>query len=539
MTIQRSILIFLLTANFLLQTVSFAQPYQQWVGTYNGTANTIDYGRALQIDTAGNAYIAGTVSNSGTAKDIAVIKYNSQGLKQWVAIYNGTANLDDWGYGLVIDSAGNSYATGFTSTSASGKDFVTVKFNSSGVFQWVRQYNGPANLDDAANHIAIDSWGNIIVTGPSKGTGTGDDYATVKYSPGGTRLWAARYDGTASDIDDARAITTDKWGNIYVSGGSIGIGSDYDYATVKYDSGGTQKWVARYSGPANDYDLVYYQGSVVADTLGNVYVTGYSTGLDSSLDYATVKYDSLGNELWVVRFFTDSAGTDYADAIFVDRSLNVYVTGGSYKAPNNFDFATVKYNSQGVRQWVAHYNGTANDWDEAYGVVTDDSLNVYVLGRSLGTGTMADFVTIKYSPSGSQIWEKRHINSGYDWPFNIRLLNNDCIYVGGNLGAPSFSDTGVIKYCQTPVGIEFIYEKKSEFEIFPNPCNGKFNLIIPDEWKPSRLEIYNTLGELVFKTTLNSKQETLNLNLDDGIYFIRLTADKSFAGKMLLVTSNN
>ena len=531
--------IFLLLVSFCITEICFSQPFQQWVASYNGTSNSIDYGRELRIDAVGNAYIAGTVSNRGTAKDIAVIKYNSQGVQQWVATYNGTANLDDWGYGLVVDSAGNSYAVGFTSTATSGKDFVTVKFDSSGVFQWAKQYNGTGNLDDAANHIAIDPWGNVIVTGPSKGIGTFDDYATVKYSSNGTQLWAARYDGPANDIDDARTITTDKWGNVYVSGGSIGIGSDYDYATVKYDSLGNQKWVARYNGPANYYDLVFYQGSVIADTLGNVYITGYSTGLDTSLDYATIKYDSLGNQLWVSRFFTDSAGTDYADAIYVDDSSNVYVTGGSYKAPTNFDFATVKYDSHGVQQWVSYYNGTANDWDEAYGVVTDDSFNVYILGRSPGTGTMADFVTIKYSSSGNQLWEARYANSAYDWPFNIRLHNNDCIYVGGNLGAPSFSDIGVIKYCQTTVGIEVPSEKENEFEIFPNPCNGKINLIIASEAKQSHLKIYNTQGELVFQTTLNSKQETLNLDFPTGIYFIQVTSDIVSTCKKLIITPNN
>ncbi len=530
--------ILLLTASCLLPTISFAQPLQQWVRSYNGTANNIDYGRALRIDAAGNAYVVGTATNSGAAKDITVIKYNTQGVQEWVATYNGTANADDWGYGLVIDSSGNSFATGFTSTSATGKDFVTVKFNSSGEFQWAMQYNGTQNLDDAANHIAIDPWGNVVVTGISKGSGTGDDFATVKYSPAGTQLWVAQYNGPANDVDDARTITTDKWGNIYVSGGSTGIGSGYDYATVKYDSTGTQKWIARYNGPNNDYDLVYYQGSVVADTLGNVYITGYSTGLDSSLDYATIKYDSLGNQLWISRFSTDSAGTDYADAIHVDDSLNVYVTGGSYKASNNYDFATVKYNPQGVQQWVAYYNGTVSDWDEAYGVITDDSLNVYIVGRSPGTGTMADFVIVKYSPSGSQIWEARYANSGYDWPFSIGLLNNDCIYVGGNLAAPSFSDIGVTKYCQSTVGIETSVETTSEFDVYPNPSNGKITINSYQHRAPnSQLTTFTVLRDKVFRVTIDNQLTTINLDLPDGIYFLQLKTKSGIQTKKIVINN--
>lgn len=520
----------------LLSVFSFAQPTQQWIYNYNGTANQLDYGRAVRVDDSGNAFIAGTVSNSGTAKDIVVIKINSLGVQQWIATYNGTANLDDWAYALVIDSAGNSYAAGFTSTPSSGKNFLTVKFDSSGIFQWAQEYNGTGNQDDAVNHMAIDPWGNVAVTGISKGTGTADDYATVKYSSAGIQLWVARYDGPASGVDDARTIASDLSGNFYVSGGSNGIGSDYDFATVKYDSSGAQQWVARYNGPENVYDLVYYQGSVIVDSLFNVYVTGYSTGLDSTLDYTTIKYDSSGNQLWVQRFSTLAGGTDYADAIWVDDSLNVYVTGGSDSSSSNYDFATIKYNSSGVQQWVAYYNGTGNNWDEAYGVMTDDSLNVYVLGRSPGATTSADFVTIKYSPSGNQIWEMRYAHNGYDWPFTIRMSPDRSVYVGG-WTSPSngMADFTVIKYSQVPVGIENVMGEKIRFDLFPNPSDGKFTVEMENVEK-GVIEIYDVLGEMVFHSEITSPKSELIMNLPNGIYFYQLkeTAKVIDAGKIIV-----
>lgn len=514
---------------------AFAQPSLQWVASYNGTANSLDYGRALRIDAAGNAYLCGTVTNSGSGQDIAVVKYNSAGVQKWVGIYNGTANGADWGYGLVIDSSGNTYATGTTSTATSGKDYVTVKFNSSGALQWAMQYNGSGNLDDAASHITLDPLGNVIVTGISKGSTTSDDYATVKYSPSGTQLWVRRYDGPASGVDDARTITSDKSGNVYVSGGSTGIGSDYDFATVKYNSAGTQQWVARYNGPLNNYDLVFYQGSVVVDSLYNVYITGYSKGLDSTLDYATVKYDSSGSQLWVSRFSSQPNGTDYADGLTIDDSLNVYVTGASFISGNNFDFATIKYNSQGIQQWVSYYNGTGNDWDEAYGVITDDSLNVYILGRSPGTTTSADFVTIKYSPQGNQIWEIRNAQNGYDWAFNIRFSNDRCIYVGGSFGT-TISDMGVIKYCQTPVGInEPNNEGNSLFHIYPNPGNGKFTVMV-GEARHSQIIIYNTLGEEVFQSLMTNDLMTFDLSSQPkGIYFIQINSEKESSTKKIII----
>lgn len=512
---------FILAAFLWLGTLLQAQPAQEWARNFNGSSNQLDYGRALQIDANGNSYIAGTVSSLGSGKDIAVIKYNSQGVQQWLATYNGTNNNDDWAYAVVIDSAGNSYVTGFTTTQSSGKDFITVKFDSSGSFQWVQQYDGTGNADDAANHIAIDPWANVSVTGISKGNGTGDDYVTIKYDATGAQLWLARYDGPASGTDDARTITADAQGNVYVSGGSVGLGSDYDFTTIKYDTAGTQQWVALYNGPANAYDLVYYQGSIVVDSLGNVYITGYSTGTDSTLDYATIKYNSLGIQLWAVRFSTEINGTDYADNITIDDSLNVYITGASKNTPNDFDFATVKYDSSGVQQWVVYYNGTGNSWDEAYGVVTDDSLNVYILGRSPGTGTSTDFVTLKYDANGNLIWEMRYPNPGYDWPFVLRYAPDRSLYAGG-WTSPSngMADFCVIKYSQTPLGFGPESNEDNDLHVYPNPTSGKLFFSYSNTTSLMHVIIYDVNGRNVLEAQIDPGSALDIAVLEKGIYIV-------------------
>ncbi|TET23124.1 MAG: hypothetical protein E3J71_03640, partial [Candidatus Stahlbacteria bacterium] len=167
-----------------------------------------------------------------------------------------------------------------------------------------------------------------------------------------TEEWVARYDGPASSWDEARAIAVDGSGNVYVTGSSPGSNGDSDYATVKYSPAGTEEWVARYNGPANDDD---YAQAIAVDGSGNVYVTGNSYG--SGADYATVKYNTSGVEQWVARYDGSASGRDYARAIAVDDAGNVYVTGGSIGSGADYDYATVKYNTSGVEQWVARYDG--------------------------------------------------------------------------------------------------------------------------------------------------------------------------------------
>jgi len=111
---------------------------------------------------------------------------------------------------------------------------------------WVARYNGSGNGEDQANAVAVDSAGNVYVTGFSYGTLS--DYATIKYDSSGNQLWAARYNGPGNDEDRANAMAVDAAGNVYVTGESWDSGVT-DYATIKYDSSGNQVWVRALQRP--------------------------------------------------------------------------------------------------------------------------------------------------------------------------------------------------------------------------------------------------------------------------------------------------
>src|SRR6266536_18612 len=205
---------------------------------------------------------------------------------------------------------------------------------------WVARYNGPGNLDDGAHAIAGDNSGNVYVTGGSHGLGTDLDYGTIKYNSGGQEQWVGRYNGPGNGWDRAAAITVDSSANVYATGQSLGSGTGFDYATVKYDSAGQEQWVARYNGPGNGEDDA---NAIASDSSGNVYVTGVSLGSGTGSDYDTVKYDSVGQEQWIARYNGPENAGDYAVAIAVDSSGNVYVTGQSWGLGTPPDYATVKY----------------------------------------------------------------------------------------------------------------------------------------------------------------------------------------------------
>ena len=374
---------------------------QQWVARYNGPANDDDQPAAIAVDASGNVYVTG--ASIGTAwpdYDYATIKYDASGNQLWVARYNGPANGMDFATAIAVDASGNVYVTGASEGSGTGPhDYATVKYDSSGQQLWVARYNGPGNGDDEAYGIAVDASGNVYVTGYSDGSGTGNDFATIKYDAAGNQLWVASYNGPSNLDDYGNAIRIDASGNVYVTGSSVDSVTGFDYATVKYDSSGQEQWVARYNGPGDEDDEPY---AMAVDSSSNVYVTGYSTGSESGYDYTTIKYDASGNQLWVARYNGDYNLLDIAFAIALDACGNVYVTGwsvGPGAGGTSYDYATVKYDSFGQQQWVERYGGAGGDDDQAYAIAVDSSSNVYVTGYSIGADGVSSYTTIKYSQS--------------------------------------------------------------------------------------------------------------------------------------------
>jgi len=468
---SKTLFFLLTTLCSLLATFSFAQVDTAWVRRYNGPGNNFDNAYAIAVDDAGNVYVTGRSYVAGTDFDYATIMYNSAGEILWVRRYNGSANGWDEAHAIAVDDSGNVYATGNSVGSGTGRDYTTIKYNSVGDTVWIRRYDGPGSGDDGANALIIDGVGNVYVTGfGSVDSGTSFDYATIKYNPNGDTDWIRLYNGPGNYVDVAYAIATDGTGNVYVTGTSDG-----DYTTIKYDLLGETLWVRQYNGPGNGLDEAH---TIAVDDSGSVYVTGWSPGPGTYNDYATVKYNSSGVEQWVSRYNGPVNDNDGAFAIAVDCSGNVCVTGRSYGAGTSYDYATIMYNFAGVQQWVKRYNGPGNYDDGAFAIAIDSSGYIYVTGFSYGAGTLNDYVTIKYNSAGDQQWMARYngqINSD-DEARGITLDVSGNVYVTGwSIGSGSSQDYATIKYIQTQ-GIEESNETNKlindNFTTCPNPMKS-------------------------------------------------------------------
>jgi len=422
-----------------------------WVRWYNGPGNGYDHPNAIAVDGSGNVYVTGASIRSGLNDDYATIKYYPNGDTAWVRRYNGPGNSGDYAFAIAVDGSGNVCVTGGSVGSGTGWDYATIKYDPNGSEVWLKRYNGLGNSLDRACDIAVDNSGNVYVTGVSEGSGTGNDYVTIKYDPNGNELWVKRYNGPGNAIDEPWAMAVDGSGNVYVTGKHAAVGSypDYfDYATIKYYANGNNSWVRRYNGPGNAYDR---GAAITVDGSSNVYVTGDGIGSGSAYDYATIKYGAFGSELWVERYNGTANSHDWPAAIALDDSGNVYVTGYSYGIGTDQDYATIKHYPDGDTAWVRRYNGPENEYEGANAIAVDDSGNVYVTGLSWGTGTYDDYVTIKYAPNGNELWVKRYNGAGnyFDSPAAIAVDGSGNAYVTGySMGVWTGYDYATIKYSE-------------------------------------------------------------------------------------------
>jgi hypothetical protein len=262
---------------------------QLWLQQFNSPGD--DRANGITIDSSDNIYITGEASGSlfGNSNaggiDCYVAKYDVNGSQLWVKQF-GTSS-EDHSTGISAEKNGNVYVTGYSNGSLPGNsnlgnnDAFVVKYDASGNQIWVKQFG--TSGEDRASGIVTDSSGNVYVSGYSSGTLPGNknlgsnDAFIAKYNATGTQLWIKQF-GTSSD-DYAKGISIDTSGNIYVTGYSNGslpgnknLGSNDAFA-AKYDANGNQLWIKQFGTSSDDY-----ANGISADNRGNVYFGGYTNG---------------------------------------------------------------------------------------------------------------------------------------------------------------------------------------------------------------------------------------------------------------------
>lgn len=528
-----------------------AQPPLAWSQRFNGPPDQSDEARSIAVDAAGNSYVTGASFNNNFNLDIVTFKYSPTGQILWQMSYDG-ANDNDEGREIVVDNSGNAYVTGY-SRGGNGQDLIVIKYSPSGTQLWAQVYNGQASSVDDGYAIALDGSGNVYAGGITTTNGFDFDAVTVKYNSAGVQQWATIYEsGTNGGNDDILDIAVDASGNVYTIGTCDSSGStiNVQMMTTKYNTNGGVTWQKTYNGPSNDND---YGKAITLDVSGNVIVCGYSFETNNWFDYVTVKYNSAGTQQWAQRYNYASNRYDEPWDVIADTLGNIYVTGQSQAIGNNGtppDFATIKYNPAGAQQWVARYNGSANDDDRAVSLGLDDSLNVYVAGYSKGNSSvLQNYAIVRYNNAGTQQWVITYNGqaSKDDRCNNMVVWDNGDIWVTGVSQNLLNDDYLTARYTYTSIGFNE-YSNDVQLVVYPNPASDFVNISLHagnENLDNAQLVIYDITGREIDRSSpqwisginSNSTAQIGTNFLMPGTYFLAIVnaQGRIMARKSLIV----
>lgn len=334
-------------------------------------------------------------------------------------------------------------------------------------FTWNTFMGGTGS--DAAYAIAVDSAGNIYVTGnsdrswgsPLRAYAGGIDAFVAMFNSNGVLQWNTFLGGTGNDY--GYGITVDNSGNIYIAGYSertwgspvVGYSGNADAFAARLNNSGSRQWHTFMGSLYNDYAY-----SITADGSGNVYLTGnsgYTWGSPvapfsgGNTDAIIVKLNgATGVRIW--HTFLGGLRNDFGRAITLDASGSIYITGqsdGTWGSPvtpisgtGNEGFAAKVDGLTGTRIWNTFIGGIASS-DVGQALALDQTGNIYITGSSTTnwgspivpfTRTQ-DAFAIKLNNNGTVQWLTFIGGTGTDIGRGIGIDTTGYIYITGNSNA--------------------------------------------------------------------------------------------------------
>jgi hypothetical protein len=485
---------------------------RQWGTYYGGTSN--DYAYSCASDPFGNVFLAGSsLSSNGIASgghqnvfgggsDAILVKFNTNGVRQW-GTYYGSSAVNDHAQSCVTDVLGNIYLAGWTestsgiasggiqNTLSGGSDMYLVKFDNLGIRQW-GTYFGGTNYE-YYGRCALDSWGNVYVAGQTSST-NGVHFAGHQANFGG-----GTYDAYLVKFCDNPMQPTAILGNTTLCSGS----------TVTYS-------ISSIAG-ATSYSWTYTGLSSGSSVSNTIQIVPMSSGVLSA-----VAQNACGSS---------SAQTLQ---INVNPEPTIGVNSGSICAGNSFTInpsGASTYTIQGGNPVVmptTNSNYTVMG-TSAQGCVSSlaalASVTVHQLPNLTISGTLSvicsgESLNLTASGANTYTWSTGATGPGLSLTPNVTssytLIGSD---INGckNTASVTQNVDGCVFIDETLVGW-------NDCLIYPNPNSGEFFIESTQELK---LSIYNVLNQLVLQQNLSPGKNLIHLKQQgNGLYLIQIQQAK-------------
>ena len=360
----------------------------QWVRqlgqtTLGGAAAGNEQPNAVTTDAAGNVYVAGITdfgtgeAYGGGAFDIFYASWTSNGTFRWIkqlgnVTMPGTSAASDGAFALISPNANELWIGGDTQgnlcePTAGATDMVLLSVSTTtGAINWCKQWGmvtagaAVAGNTEFITGFAMTPAGNVVgafTTNSSFADVSSGNYdiAVAEFTSTGNINWkqqvgSTKFPGSSSNHEYTTSVSVGLNGNIAITGYTNGNlvelnGGTQDVFVASFSSTGAILWVDQlgvtsFGAAANGFDKGF---GVVVDPLGNVFVSGQTTGSffetnggGGQSDAFLAKWDSTGHRLWQKQFgaisLPASTMADFVAGLHMDSSQNLYLTGQTYSS---------------------------------------------------------------------------------------------------------------------------------------------------------------------------------------------------------------
>lgn len=386
-------------------------------------------------------------------------------------------------YGFIIAGSSLSKKSGNKKEVGHGDlDYWLWKMNEQGEDEWQKSFGGEGY--DMLQSIKTTFDGGFILGGTSNSPhgkfktedcNGGNDFWVIKLDAKGEQLWQRTFGGKGQD-DLASVILTSDGG--YVLAGSSDSSpmrddkgtnikreksrGNLDYWIIKLDAAGNELWQKSYGGKLTDQ-----LRSIALTKDGGFIVGGYSnspmSGEKSQDNYG------LGGDFWILKLddegsieWQQTIGGDKDDQLKVvqqARDGNYIVAGNSSSttrtSKNGSDLWLVKLDETGVILWEEVYD--ISEVDILTSLVENEDKTLLLAGYSPITYSdgnekegVNDYVAIKISEEGKELWRKVHGSDGQDILKKI-IMSRDGGYILAGTSNPEFKGYGSRKGSSSPL----------------------------------------------------------------------------------------
>lgn len=469
------------------------------------------------------------------------LKYNSSGTQQWAAIYDGNGNdyLNnstsvglDYPSAVTLDNAGNIIVSGTSYTTTgqfTSQDMTTVKYNPSGTQSWVKNYDGTGHENDFSYAVASDASSNIYITGQS-GVSNGNA-TTIKYNSSGVQQWLMNYDGGATTIDRGNAICVDNSANVYAAGrtGYSSLLIKYSQAAPLVNPVTASPQSSSQATSANELLISNFEmtaglgcDAIGTSTDGVVYLPLQQLITISEFTHLSTKFYTTSDRV-IIQFTFNGPNNNPVDIYYYETTI-----------PNQWNETG---NLLSTFSWIETNNGPYYSWNEflaeGYGAFLITSAKMIVYADPPGSYVKIDDTRFNDLLLNYDDCDNDNVIDYIDCdpsnPQNQKIKichNGNTICVALSAVQAHLNHGDYLGACATTSlvskGIVAESNKEPDAFVYPNPASGQ--VTVRNEFnKPlGNITIYNANGIVMCTRYSGKAQVSIDINnLPSGIYFIR------------------